>query len=166
MTTLEIKSAAWQGAGGPAAWDAAWDRTRMILSTRPAWEDGPLDYEMAHGDGELAAAASALAMAFYLLAAQTNVPVTAIQREQVVQMQGANPSETLTAWEEQLLRLGHDPQAQDDPVSSRWRVLRVDYDEQRTGPSSEEWDLDSLASHGVALVEGLRRVLRDGWGEV
>ncbi|MFI9323133.1 hypothetical protein ACIGXI_25590 [Kitasatospora aureofaciens] len=109
--------------------------------------------------GQIADGAAGLATAFYLLADGCGPQVPHVRRPQVEELTrpgpGENDGDVVQRWEERLQALGHDPDAEGDPVSKRWRILRTDF--------GEEDDLTVIGAvlirQGYGLLEGLRTVL-------
>lgn len=159
MTMLDERSRRWQGAGGPAEWQAAWDRAREILG--PVWPDGSFAYERDPDGGELADGAAGLATLLYILARETGTNPRNIDRGQIEDLverrQGETDPDVVRRWEAQLVRLGHDLDDADDPVATRWRILRTDNSASDEAP---DWvDEDAMRRWGIGALEGIRYVL-------
>ncbi|MER8188554.1 hypothetical protein [Kitasatospora sp. NPDC094015] len=111
------------------------------------------------GDGEASDGAAGLATALYLLAGGSAAAVAGVRRDQVEELVGRRPGgtdgEVVHRWERGLRELGHDPEAADDPVSTRWRVLRTDFGEDDDLTVIEE----VLVRQGYGLLSGLRPLL-------
>jgi hypothetical protein len=151
MTTLEERSQEWQGEGGPIEWSQAWDRARELIGTR-------LDYfNEQDSDSSTADGVAALATGLYIIARVQGVEPAAVPRQAIDDLIDRRPGETdqdiARRWEAHLENLGHTIGGADDPVSSRWRALRVDHD-----PDDRFWE-DTTFRRGPAVVEGLRYVL-------
>ncbi|GAA3163746.1 hypothetical protein [Streptomyces ramulosus] len=140
--------------GGPAAWEAAWERALELLSpvwtTEKVWPASPL------ADG-----GAALATALYIVAREQDIAPSEVSRNQVgdlIDRQGETDLAIPPRWEARLRALGHDLDDVDDPVSLRWWALRKDNSPPEDAP-------DALYDHGAeyrwgpAFLEGLRAVL-------
>ncbi|MER7766822.1 hypothetical protein [Kitasatospora sp. NPDC096140] len=159
MTILEERSWRWQGAGGPAGWEAAWVRTRELLV--PVVPDKRFAFQSDPHRGEIADGAAGLATAFYLLTDGSAAAVADVRRDQVEELlrpgAGETDGDVVRRWEERLRALGHEPETGADPVCERWRVLRTDF--------GWEDDLtvigEVLVRQGYGLLAGLGSVLAD-----
>ncbi|MFI0742720.1 hypothetical protein ACH4PU_32260 [Streptomyces sp. NPDC021100] len=165
MTRTLAQLQEWQGAGGPAQWQAAW--TRAIALLRPVLEVGEGPYS--GGDGEWADGGAALATALYILAREHDITVDQVTRAQVEELlrRRAGESDTGVAarWEAHIRALGHDLGDRDDPVSVRWQALAIDNSPSEEGYLPEDVYADSTHRWGPAAVEGLNRVLAPAWRE-
>ncbi|MET7487724.1 hypothetical protein [Streptomyces sp. NPDC005538] len=138
----------WQDAAGPEAWQAAW--ARMIDLAAPQFKDHRVR------DGRLRDGCAALALALYVLAREADTGVDQINKNQVLALlpspttdSAAEPAaETLLHWGALLESLGHDLEADDDPVAEMWRHLRTPV---RVNPYSEQFE--------PALTAGLDAVV-------
>ncbi|GAA2773490.1 hypothetical protein GCM10010440_75200 [Kitasatospora cinereorecta] len=156
-TILEERSWLWQGSAGPQGWEAAWERTRILLG--PAVADDRFRMEGDPYRGKIADGAAGLTTAFYILADGCGPQVPHVRRVHVEELMRPRPGESdgdvVQRWEERLQALGHNPDTDDDPVSERWRILRTDF--------GEEDDLtvigEVLIRQGYGLLEGLETVL-------
>ncbi|MFI9650751.1 hypothetical protein ACIHAA_31365 [Streptomyces sp. NPDC052040] len=157
MTILEERSWVWQGTGGPRAWQAAWDRTRELLV--PLVPDNRFSFESDPERGEMADGAAGLATALYLLAEGRDTEIADVRGEQIEALVRRGPGETegdvVLRWESRLRALGHDPEADGDPVSERWRILRTDYGREDGLDAIQEM----LIRQGYGLLVGLDTVL-------
>jgi hypothetical protein len=151
MTTLDERSREWQGKGGPAEWVQAWGRTRELIGARLRYFDDQ------DSDGSTADGVSALATALYIVAREQGIEPAAVPRQAIADLIRRRPGETdpdiARRWEAHLENLGHDVDDPTDPVSGRWRVLRVDHE-----PDDRFWE-DTTFRRGPALLEGLGYVL-------
>lgn len=141
----------WQGEGGPTEWQAAWGRTLQLVG--PQWVD-----ERTQGLGTLLLdGGAALTTALYLVAREQSIPVADVHRPAVAELVERRHGRELdipTRWESRLQGLGHDLDSSDDPVSRRWRLLRIVHD-----PPEHDGAEDSTARCGPGVVEGMRSVL-------
>lgn len=82
---------------------------------------------------------------------------TAVPRQAIVDLIRRHPGETdpdiAHRWQARLETLGHDMDDPTDPVSARWRVMRVNHE-----PDDQYWE-DTTLRRGPAVIEGLRYVL-------
>ncbi|CAM5580815.1 FAD-dependent monooxygenase (plasmid) [Streptomyces viridifaciens] len=156
-TILEERSWLWQGHAGPQGWQAAWTRTRDLLA--PVVGDDRFGMEGDPFRGKIADGAAGLATAFYLLADGCGPQVPHVRRAQVEELMRPGPGQSdgdvVQRWEELLQALGHDPDADNDPVSKRWRILRTDYGQEDDPTVIGE----VLIRQGYGLLEGLATVL-------
>ncbi|MFI6281610.1 hypothetical protein [Streptomyces sp. NPDC050988] len=143
----------WQGATGPEAWQAAW--ARMLDLAAPWFKD----YRVR--DGRLRDGCAALALAQYLLAREADTGVDQISKDQVLALLpspatdgAAEPAvEAPHLWAARLEALGHDLDADDDPVAGMWRHLCTPV---RVHPYSEQF-VPALTA-GLDAVIGPRSV--------
>lgn len=109
--------------------------------------------------GKIADGAAGLATAFYLLADGCGPQVPHVRRAQVEELMRPGPGQSdgdvVQRWEELLQALGHDPDADNDPVSKRWRILRTGYGQEDDPTVIGE----VLIRQGYGLLEGLATVL-------
>lgn len=150
MTTLTERSHQWQGHGGPAQWDQAWDRTRELIGSRlEKFSDHDSDETGADG-------ICGLATALYVIAVSRGIEARDVSRDDVDELIRRRPGEKdpdiVLRWQTHLQLAGHYLEHPTDPVAVRWRALRVIHD------PDDEYE-DSLVRHGPALLEGLRYVL-------
>ncbi|MFC5252979.1 hypothetical protein [Streptomyces nigrescens] len=139
---------AWQDEGGPEAWQAAWTRTMEVAGP---WFKG---YRV--GDGNLSDGCAALTLALYILSRESGSGVEQVGVDDVRGLMPANTtddsakeaSEVPQRWGARLQALGHDLDAQHDPVAALWRHLRFD---RPAGVLSNRRE--------PALVAGLGRIL-------
>lgn len=115
---------AWQDNGGPPAWQAAW--TRMLEVASPF-----KPYRV--GDGTLSDGCAALALALYILSRETGTGVEQVSVDDVRGLLSAGPTgdsaedpdQVPQRWRSRLQALGHNLDADGDPVAALWRHLRV-----------------------------------------
>ncbi|MFE9424224.1 hypothetical protein ACFYNO_14800 [Kitasatospora sp. NPDC006697] len=114
----------WQDAGGPPAWQSAWARMLEVAGVR---------FERYRvGDGSLSDGCAALALALYILAGETAADPGDVHVDEVRALLPAaddcalESDGLLERWEAHLRALGHDPDAEGDPVAALWQHLRTD----------------------------------------
>jgi hypothetical protein len=161
MTLVLDQLRQWQGEGGPAEWQASWERALELLG--PVWPTTTLSWDgVVHADG-----GAALATAFYILACENGIPPSRVTRDQVGSLIAREHGETDASiaprWEARLRALGHDLEDAANPVAVTWRRLRRDNSPSDDMPE-RMWEAvhieDSSAYRwGPAYLEGLRRVL-------
>lgn len=137
---------------GPQAWQAAWER--VITLVDPLWRD----HTRPGSDTTESDAAAALAVAFYIIAAEHDIPVGQVTRADVEQLADCPipifpgypgyPTQLPERWAARLTALGHDLEADDDPVAVCWRRLRVDHPE----PPEAFIDAGDTSLHRVGPV--------------
>ncbi|WP_180685862.1 hypothetical protein [Streptomyces gossypiisoli] len=151
LTTLDERSREWQGEGGSVEWALAWDRTRDLIGTRLNY------FSEQDTDGSTADGVAGLATALYITAREQRIDPSAVSRQAVDDLirrrEGETDLDIARRWETHLENLGHDIADSSDPVSSRWRVLRVNHD-----PDDRFWE-DTTFRRGPAVLEGLSYVL-------
>ncbi|MFJ3946236.1 hypothetical protein [Streptomyces griseoaurantiacus] len=114
----------WRDEGGPQVWQDAWERTIEVAGRR--FEQ----YQVR--DGRLSNGCAALTLALYLLAREGEIGVEQISRDEVLTLTAPGSAdatadaaaETADRWGARLQSLGHDLDADDDPVARMWRHLR------------------------------------------
>jgi hypothetical protein len=106
-------------------------------------------------------------MALYIIASEQGVPVGEVTRADVEQLVDRPPAENEWSlgypedlpqrWGARLAGLGHDLEAQDDPVAVRWRRLCKDYSE----PPMSFIDAGDGSGHrvGHAVTLGILHIL-------
>lgn len=138
----------WRDEGGPQLWQDAWQRTLEVAGRR-------FEQHQAR-DGRLTDGCAALTLALYLLAHEGSVGVEQISRDEVLVLTGPNGNNatadaagaSAARWGERLQALGHNLDAEDDPIARMWRHLRT------------EVPVDSYRDERrPALLLGLNRVL-------
>ncbi|MFD5030015.1 hypothetical protein ACFWM0_06255 [Streptomyces sp. NPDC058405] len=126
---------AWQAEGGPQLWQDAWARTLEMAESSFA------RYRV--GDGRITDGCAGMTLAQYLLAGEAETGVDQITTDDVRSLMppadreetNQDPAEILRRWATRLRALGHDLDADDDPVASTWRHLCTD---QPTGTFGDE----------------------------
>jgi hypothetical protein len=144
---LAIWRAEDEAAGATAAWLAAWDRARDLVSPHTGTLQQPWDM-----DG-----GAALALGLYLLAHQAGTEAADVPLTAVKDLQRPSGYPGLARWEVLLRAVGHDPEDQADPVAGRWRQVATDHT-----PVKDPGDdivLDVPRQWGLALFQGLGRVM-------
>ncbi|GGP40528.1 hypothetical protein [Streptomyces abikoensis] len=148
----------WQDEGGPAAWQASWERTIELVG--PLWEGRGTNV-----DGVLLAeGAAALTIALYVIAKTEGISPAQVTRAQVEELRG-DPGSRFSKggeeWERRLRAAGHDPDDSDDPVAIQWQRLRVDH-RPPDGAPDEVW-ADTFTRWGPGFIQGLDRALAPMW---
>ncbi|NGO67080.1 hypothetical protein [Streptomyces boncukensis] len=135
---------AWRDEGGPDAWQAAWTRTLEVA--------GPRFARHRVRDGILSDGCAALTLAIYILSREAGTGADQVSVDDVrdlLPVDSAEPAgEAPPRWGARLQALGHDLDAEDDPVAALWRHLCT---ERPVGIIDERLE--------PALVAGLDRVL-------
>ncbi|MFD7013979.1 hypothetical protein [Streptomyces sp. NPDC059928] len=116
----------WHSEGGPQLWQDAWQRTLDIA--------GPYFKNYLVRDGRISDGCAGLTLALYLLARETNTSVDQIGVADVHGLIALSPAAATTKdpaevprwWGARLTALGHDLDADHDPVARLWRHLRTD----------------------------------------
>ncbi|HWU05673.1 MAG TPA: hypothetical protein VN520_04620 [Streptomyces sp.] len=116
----------WQSEGGPQLWQDAWTRTLEMAQRYFAGSRV--------GDGRISDGCAAVALVQYLLAREADCGVEGITADDVrsVAMPGVkqeadpDPVPVMLRFAERLTALGHDLDADDDPVARLWRHLATD----------------------------------------
>lgn len=157
----EVRQWQHEAGPGPATWQAAWER--VISLVEPLWRDWT-----GVGSGEeYGEAASALAVAIYITASEQGIPVGEVTRADVEQLVDRPPAQSEWSvrypkdlperWGARLAGLGHDLEAQDDPVAVQWRRLCKDYPE----PPMSFIDAGDASGHrvGHAVILGILQIL-------
>ncbi|MDX3024997.1 hypothetical protein [Streptomyces acidiscabies] len=114
----------WRDEGGPQRWQDAWERTIEVAGRH--FEQ----YQVR--DGRLSNGCAALTLALYLLAREAETGVEQISRDEVLTLLEPGSAdatddaaaETARSWATRLQVLGHDLDADDDPVARMWQHLR------------------------------------------
>jgi len=122
LTRLQL----WRDEGGPQVWQDAWERTVEVAGRR--FEN----YQVR--DGRLSNGCAALTLALYLLAREGGIGVEQISQDEVLALMepkstdatADTAAEAAPRWGARLQALGHDPDADDDPVARMWRHLRTE----------------------------------------
>ncbi|WP_371792926.1 hypothetical protein OG285_31820 [Streptomyces sp. NBC_01471] len=116
----------WQAEGGPQLWQDAWARTLEMAECSFA------RYRV--GDGLIADGCAGVTLAQYLLAREADCGVDQITADDVrsltlpgdKQKADQDPSPVMLRCAERLKALGHDLNADDDPVARLWQHLATD----------------------------------------
>ncbi|MYX26810.1 hypothetical protein GTY75_09030 [Streptomyces sp. SID8381] len=143
---------------GDELWRDAWDRARSAVAPALGGEEISTTGLPTTSGEEYVDGAGALAIGFYLLARERNVPVAALTRDDIDELAGdwrdLSQPQLPTRWTSRLEALGHQLDDQDDPVMVRWRTLCYEHPE----PDPDNPDA-SLYRVGHAGETGLRLVL-------
>ncbi|GAA2255739.1 hypothetical protein GCM10010430_44460 [Kitasatospora cystarginea] len=116
----------WQDASGPEAWQAAWARMLEVAGGRFT------RYRV--GDGSLSDGCAALALALYILSGETGASPDEVHVDEVRDLLPGTTTDGDTQaageiprqWGARLQALGHDPDAENDPVTALLRHLTTE----------------------------------------
>ncbi|WP_030462543.1 hypothetical protein [Kitasatospora sp. NRRL B-11411] len=160
QTLLLERTARWRGTSGPDGWADAWERalTELTPYAQLGGEEGDyLPKRWTEG-------AAGLALAYYLLAADSDTPVAEVLADDVRALATADPdtrsTQPVVARIDGLVeRAGHRLDDVSDPVAACWLDLREDcsptaygvYDDMALATGPWRWGHDKAASLAFVL---------------